>query len=314
VKGEVKTPGARLGSSLWAKRVVNTRSAGQASELDALLRERGVFPLSYPCIDIVPPSDPAGLDRALEDLSEGRFDWLVFTSANAVRAVADAYSRRTDRRRRSDSLLEMTSGALVRPAVGPDGTRILVAAVGPGTARAVRLGLALEVDLEPGVYEAETLAGELLSRRPERVLLPLSEQARDVLPQALKTVGVDVATVAAYRTVTGTGGVDLPRLLRHGEVDAVMFTSPSTVDNLAVRLEKEKGEWSDLKGVCIACIGPVTSRATAEKGLPVQVQPEEHTLRGMVEALETFFREASSEEGDARGSRAGGGRAGGGRR
>jgi uroporphyrinogen-III synthase len=289
VKGEVKTPGARLGSSLWAKRVVNTRSAGQASELDALLRERGALPLSYPCIDIVPPSDPAGLDRALEDLSEGRFDWLVFTSANAVRAVAEA---------------------LVRPAVGPDGTRILVAAVGPGTAHAVRLVLALEVDLEPGVYEAETLAEELLSRRPGRVLLPLSEQAQNVLPQALKTARVDVTTVAAYRTVTGTGGVDLPRLLRHGEVDAVMFTSPSTVDNLAVRLEREKGEWSDLEGVCIACIGPVTSRAAAERGLPVQVQPEEHTLRGMVEALETFFAEVSPEEGDARGSRAGGSRAG----
>lgn len=266
--------GSGAPSPLCAKRVVNTRSIDQASELDELLVGGGAIPLSYPCIEIVPPRDEAALDLAVRKLLDGHFDWLVFTSANAVRSVATACSQ--------------VSGSW-RGGVG-----IRVAAVGPGTARAVRARLGIDVDLQPRTQTAGALGEELLTRRPGPVLLPLSEQAADVLPGMLRAAGVEVTAVDAYRTVVATGGVDLPNLLRRGEVDAVTFTSPSTVDNLASRLEREGGEWSDLRGTCVACIGPTTVQAALRRGLCVQVRPEVHTLQGMVEALETFF--ASSSE------------------
>lgn len=111
----------------------------------------------------------------------------------------------------------------------------------------------------------------------------------------LEAGGACVTTVTAYRTVMGQGGVDLPTLLRRHEADAVLFTSPSTVDNLALRLAAEGGEWSSLQGVCIGCIGPVTAQAAEERGLRVHVRPDEHTLSGLVEALEDYFTGTGSE-------------------
>ncbi|MBN1628394.1 MAG: uroporphyrinogen-III synthase [Thermoleophilia bacterium] len=261
-------------SPLRAKRIVNTRSLDQAPELDDLLYGRGAIPLSYPCIEIAPPPDTTSLDLAVRGLLDGDFDWLVFTSANAVRSVADACAR--------------VSGAL------PGCTGTQVAAIGPGTARAVWVHLGLEVDAQPATYTAEAFGKELLARRLGRVLLPLSEQASHVLPRTLRAAGAQVSVVDAYRTIVGSGGVELADLLRRDQVDVVTFTSPSTVDNLAVRLEREGGEWADLKRRCVACIGPTTAEAAARRGLSVQVRPKEQTLHGLVEALETLFALASN--------------------
>lgn len=259
-------------------RVVNTRSPDQAAELDALLIERGAVPLSYPCIDMAPPLDSAPLARALDELSRGWFDWLVLTSANAVRAVGLAAR---------EAGLAPPRGGAAPWALDTGGA--LVAAVGPGTARAVRDLLGVAVALQPETYTAADLAKELVARKPGAVLLPLADRARDILPQALRAAGAAVRAVTAYRTVVGQGGVDLAELLRRGEVDAVLFTSPSTVDNLAVRLQQDGGEWSLLQGVCVGCIGPVTAQAAAGKGLQVRVQPEQHTLTALVDALDAYF-------------------------
>ena len=259
-------------------RVVNTRSPDQAAELDALLIERGAVPLSYPCIDMAPPLDSAPLARALDELSRGWFDWLVLTSANAVRAVAvaarEAGSRRWEAglRRGRSTRAGLLSPQLVR---------------GPRERSGICSGVA--VALQPETYTAADLAKELVARKPGAVLLPLADRARDILPQALRAAGAAVRAVTAYRTVVGQGGVDLAELLRRGEVDAVLFTSPSTVDNLAVRLQQDGGEWSLLQGVCVGCIGPVTAQAAAGKGLQVRVQPEQHTLTALVDALDAYF-------------------------
>lgn len=256
-------------SPLSGKRVVNPRSPDQAAELDNLLRERGAVPLPYPCIDIAPPLSPAALDEALARWVGGRFDWVVFTSVNAVRAIAGR--------------------AVAGGATALEGTSARIAAVGPGTAEAVRSLLHVSVALEPPVYTGDSLAEELVARGPVRVLLPLGDRARDILPRALVAGGAEVAVVTAYRTVLGEGGVDLPAMLGRHEVDAVLFTSPSTVDNLSVRLEKEHGDWSSLRAVCIGCIGPVTSQSARARGLEVQVQPSQHTLPALVGALESYF-------------------------
>jgi uroporphyrinogen-III synthase len=229
------------------KRVVNTRSAEQAAELDEILLGRGAIPLSYPCIAAAEPEDIPGLERAMTDLIAGHFDWVAFSSANAVRAVARAAK----------------SGRI------PTSTHIAVA--GPGTAREVRLLLGVEIDFQPARY---TALGDLVG---------------DELAKALLEAGAELSAVTAYRTVVGRGGVDLPALLRGGDIDAVLFTSPSTVDNLALRLEQEDGDLVHLARPCIGCIGPVTSRAAMGKGLHVQVQPVDHTLVALVDALELFF-------------------------
>lgn len=262
-------------SPLSGKLVVNTRSPRQAPELDELLAGRGAIPASYPCIDIAPPRDQAALERALGKLSSGAYDWLVFTSSNAVAAVAAAAA----------GVLGRGGSAALSSEIGQ--TRVAV--VGPGTAAAVRRLLGLSVDLEPRVHTAEALAEELVARQVRKALIPAAERARDVLSGTLAMNGAEAEVVTAYRTVLGQGGADLPELLRTGRVDAVIFTSPSTIENLALRLERENGDWSCLNATCIACIGPVTVQAATRRGLRVDVAPRDHSIGGLVEALETYF-------------------------
>ncbi len=256
-------------SSLEGVCVVNTRSPKQARELDALLKERLAHPLSYPCIDIAPAPDPAPLDQGLQRAATGTYDWLVFTSANSVEAV---------------------EARLTHLGIAPQDLDGCVAAVGPGTAAALADRLGITAELCPEEYLAEALAEALAARQAKKVLVPQAEKARETLVRVLVEKGVEVEAVAAYRTVLGSGGVDVPRLARDGRVDAVVFASPSAVDNMAVRFERENGDWDDLKRVAVACIGPVTSAAAERRGLEVHVSPKEHTMPGLIDSLERYYR------------------------
>ncbi len=269
----MNAPGKEQRSSLEGAWVVNTRSPKQARELDVLLEERLAHPLSYPCIDIAPALDPAPLDRALRQAADGAFGWLVLTSANAVEAVE---TRLKD--------LGIPPGQMARTCV---------AAVGPGTAAALADRLGIAADLCPEEYLAEALAEQLVARRAQRVLVPQAERARETLARILVANGVEVEAVTAYRTVLGSGGVDVPRLVRGGRVDAVVFASPSAVDNMAVRFDREKGDWDDLRKVCIACIGPVTSAAAERRGLEVHVLAPDHTILDLVDSLERYYRNST---------------------
>jgi uroporphyrinogen-III synthase len=256
--------------SLTDKRVVNTRAVHQAAELDALLRARGAEPVSYPCIDIAPPADPAPLDAAIGDAAAGRFDWLALTSANTALALA----------RRLETL-GYPPGALA-------GLR--VAAVGPATASAARDLLGIEVDAIPDDYQAEALADALQTPTGTRVFLPQSGIARPTLAEKLVAAGMVVSVVPAYQTVIGAGGASVPAMLEAGQIDGVTFTSPSTVTNFIRRLASQGGDTAHLENVCIACIGPSTAEAARASGLRVSVIPAEHTLDGLVAGLETFYQ------------------------
>jgi uroporphyrinogen-III synthase len=258
-------------SSLEGIRVVNTRSPKQAPALDALLEERGARSLSYPCIGIAPALDSTPLDGALARMSENAFDWLVFTSANAVEAVRDR-------------LDELRLGLGIMKAAR-------VAAVGPGTAAAVAGRLGVGAELCPEEYVAEALADSLVEQRAERVFLPQAEKAREALVRILEANGIQVEAVVAYRTVLGSGGADVPRLAGEGRLDAVAFASPSAVDNMAARFEQEHGRWDDLQRTTIACIGSITSAAAERQGLKVQVMAEDHTIPGLVDGLERYYQE-----------------------
>lgn len=266
----MKGHGEKQRLPLEGARVVNTRSPKQARELDLLLEERGAHPLPYPCIDIAPPLDLAPLDRALRQAAEGAYSWLVFTSANAVEAV-------------ESRLRDLAIPAEQIP-------RARVATVGPGTAKALMDRLGIAAELYPEEYLAEALASQLVARGAQRVLIPQAERAREALVRILGANGVEVEAVTAYRTVIGSGGVDVPGLLRSGRVDAVVFASPSAVDNMAARFDRESGDWEDLSRVCVACIGPVTSAAAGRRGLEVQVVAGDHTVIGLVDGLERYYQ------------------------
>ncbi len=250
--------------SLAGKRVVNTRAAHQAAALDSLLRARGAVPLDYPCIALLPPVNSDALDQALQ----ADFDLLVLTSANAVLILAERAS-----------------------ALGLSLADAPAAAVGAATAQTARELLGVEIRFVPVEYSAESLAESLTVTRGMRILLPQSEIAPPTLAESLRARGARVTAVPAYRTVRGGGGVELAPLLRAGQVDAISFTSPSTVRFLIERLDAE-GD-TDLGGVCVACIGSQTRRAAREHGLAVAVEPPVHSLDALVELLAAYFEQSS---------------------
>jgi uroporphyrinogen III methyltransferase/synthase len=167
-----------------------------------------------------------------------------------------------------------------------------VAAVGPGTAAALADRLRIEAGLCPEEYLAEALAEQLVARGARRVLVPQAERARETLGRVLLSNGIEVEAVTAYRTVLGSGGADVPHLLRDGRVDAVVFASPSAVDNMAARFDRESGDWYDLRKVCIACVGPVTSAAAERRGLEVHVVARDHTIADLVDGVELYYRDS----------------------
>jgi uroporphyrinogen-III synthase len=253
---------------LLDRRIVNTRAAHQAAALDEILRAHGAVPLDYPCIEIAPPADHAPLDGSLRDLAAGRYAWLVLTSVNTVIAV----SRRLD-------VLGMRLG----------GRAFQTAAIGPATRDAAREHLGLETRVVPEKFVAESL-GEALPVQPgERVLLPESEIARPVLAGILRERGAEVTVVTAYRTSRGSGGDNVPGLIAQGMIDAVTFTSSSTVTNFLERIGREGGPVARALEVCAACIGPVTADIARQSGFTSVVVAEEYTLSGMTEALEDHF-------------------------
>jgi uroporphyrinogen-III synthase len=308
---------AGMQSALQGKRIVLTRAAHQLDDLEELLRGRGAVPLPYPCIAIAPPEDPAALDAALADLLAGAFDWLVLTSQNAVLVLADRLKPeppvppnfggpggRLPVEPPVPPNFGGPGGRLpVEPPVppnfgGPGGQgagwnegRFAVAAIGAATAEAAGRLLGLSVQLVPDEFVAEALAEALAGRLSVggRVLICQADIGRPVLAEALRARGIAVTSVVAYRTVIGRGGVDLPALLADRQVDAITFTSPSTVRNLFARLAAEGGDPDHLADVCVACLGPVTADAARRHGLSVHVLPEQHTIPALVEALEAYF-------------------------
>lgn len=254
---------------LAGRRVVNTRAPHQAAAFDVLLQAQGAEPVSYPCIDIAPPEDTAGLDSAIQAAAQGAFGWLVLTSTNTVLMLA----------RRIEAL------GLPAEALGS----VRVATVGPSTAEAAEAQLGVAVDLMPDEYVAEALAEAIKDTAAGSVFLPQSAIARSTLRDELTAAGLDVTAIDAYRTVIGTGGADVPAMLKAGQIDAVTFTSSSTAKNFVKRLREAGGSMNDLDGVSVLCIGPITGETAAGLGMTETVIPADYTLDGMIEALVAHF-------------------------
>jgi uroporphyrinogen-III synthase len=259
---------AGLGDSLplAERRVLITRAPHQASELADRLSALGAIPVLIPTIEIGPPASFEALDAAVAALAS--FDLVAFTSTNAVRAFQER------------------AAAM---GIAPLAKRIAV--VGPATASAVET-LGLRVDVMPSVFTGEALGQALLPEvRGERVLLVLAEYAPGILESVLKGGGAAVTVAAAYKNrIPGTSLSAVKSLFaeRAGYPDAVTFTSASTAKNLAALLEAGGLTLPDT--VMRASIGPITSRALVELGLPPHIEASEPTIPALVEAVAWHLR------------------------
>ncbi len=264
---------------LFGLRVVVTRARHQAEALSTLLAWEGAEPWVLPVIEVETLPCPEGLGEAFQRLKEGGYSWTVFTSANAVNVF---FHHLADR------------GLDARALAG-----VKVAAVGPGTSQALA-SKGIKADLIPPVFTVEGLARALVaSLRPgEFVLWPSAQEANPFLAQALSEVGAQVDRIVIYKVrVPENIPPELLEVLRRGEVDAVTFTSGSTVRHLAQLLGPDVHV---LEKVVIACIGPATARAVLEViGRKPQVIASQHTVAGLVEALKAYW--TSTRGGDDHG-------------
>ena len=255
---------------LWGRRVLVTRTRTQAGALSRLLDERGADAIELPTIETRPMDDYGVLDDALADLQDR--EWVVFTSTNAVGAVFDRLRA-----------LGLDSRALY-------GTR--VAAIGPTTASDLEQR-GIKPDFVPDRAVSEALAEGLIDQgvQGRRVLLPRADAGREVLARSLREAGAAVDDVPVYRTVAPSGLDDRLDDILDGGIDAATFTSSSTVRNLVRLLD---GGLDRLSGVLVACIGPVTAATAREMGLEVGLVAREHTIPGLVDALEQHFAREES--------------------
>jgi len=257
-------------SALSGKRVLVTRAREQAAGLCAELASRGAVPVFFPMIRVEPAGDPELLKAALRDLDDYR--WVLFTSANAAEAFARA------------------AAAEGRPPAGPR-----IGAVGPGTADALSLH-GLEVDCVPEEHTAAALAEAVCRRDPDgiagaRILLPRAEAGREEAAALLRGRGARVDEIVLYRTVASEiSGQEVARLAPG--VDAILFTSGSTVRAWCDHARRFPSLTDAARGAAIACIGPSTREIAADRGFVVAVTPAEHTTRGLVAALESYFAAA----------------------
>ncbi len=253
---------------LFGKRILVTRSRAQASRLTAGLEDLGADCLEAPAIRIQPPADNyAALDKAIGSLAD--FDWIIYTSANGVEHF---FSRLSEAGLDSRSLC---------------GKKIC--AIGSATAQALEKH-GIKADIVPKEYRAEGILSAMYGKLKEgdKVLLPRAAEARSILPEELKRQGADVVVATAYETVAGEAdGMALSEELANGSIDAVTFTSSSTVKNLLKLLGDNAPEL--LKNVKIAAIGPITAETCKQNGLQVTVQAQEYTIDGLIQAVKEAF-------------------------
>jgi uroporphyrinogen III methyltransferase/synthase len=257
---------------LFGRRVLVTRPRDQAVELVEKLESLGAEAVEAPMIRIAPPEDPGPLLAAAA--APDAFDWIVFTSANAVESFMTA----------------LLDGARdIRALKGP-----LLCTVGTGTAeRLARYGL--KVDLVPEEFRAEAVVDAIVTRgsvQGSRILLPRSNIGREVIGDRLRQLGATVVEVVAYHTELQDSqrpdDPDVYGMLLDGRLDAVTFTSASAVRNFVTVYGADQAV-DLLANTVVAAIGPVTADAARELGIHVHVQPEHYTVAALVEALAAHF-------------------------
>ncbi len=266
----------RTDAPLRGKRILLTRAVHQASELASRLRALEATPIECPAIAIVPPASYAPLDAALQRPSP--YDWIIFTSANGVRAVAERAA-------------QLSLGSASLPA-------LRLGAIGPATAQ-VLAALFRPADFVPGIYVAEAIVEQIGPVAGQEILLPRADIARAALAEGLRARGATVEDVTVYRTVPGAGVAEVAELLRVGRIDALLFTSSSTVRyflaGIAAAGLKRDALSASAHRPAVFCIGPITASTARAGGLPVDAVAREHTMSGLIAALNDWFQSHEHE-------------------
>lgn len=238
---------------LSGRTILVTRPREQAGELVRALERRGATAIEAPAIEIV-PARSAALTRSLGELADGRFAWITLTSARTIDVLAEH--------------------------LRPRDVRAKVAAIGDGTREAFRRWARREPDLVPKTFTTEGLA-RAFPRGAGPVLCARADVAPEGLEDALAAKGWTPTRVDAYKTrMPRSLPTEARGALREGRVDAVTFTSASTVRGFVRVLGAVKGAPK------VACIGPVTAREARAHGLTVHAVANPHTVEGLVEAVE----------------------------
>jgi uroporphyrinogen III methyltransferase/synthase len=246
-------------------RILVPKTKDSAQDLCDQLITFGAVPFEVPTMSVEPPRTPQQMERAVHGLVSGRYEWVVFTSLNAVRAIRERFQE---------------YGLDARSLSG-----IRVAAIGADTVDSL-IAMGVRPDLVP-VDEQTTAA--LLDEWPEfdeindpinRIFLPRADIATDTLVAGLTKLGWEVEDVTAFRTVRASPpAVETREAIKSGGFDAVVFTSSSTVRNLVGIAGKPH------PASIIACIGPATAKAAQEHGLRVDVLPEDASIEALTNAL-----------------------------
>lgn len=253
---------------LFGRRILVTRPREQAGEMSDLIESLGGEPIEAPFIRIVPPEDHSEMDAACAAI--GQFDWLVFSSANAVEAFMQ---------RLIASPLDLRALAKTR-----------LCAVGPATTeRLARYGL--KVDLTPAEYRAESVIAAFTqsgSVTGLSVLIPRADIGREIIGDELRRQGAHVTEVVAYRTVVvdpeREGEPDVYRMLLDKQLDVVTFASASSVRSFVRAFGKDQAA-DLLRPVDVAAIGPVTAEAAAQYGIHTTILPSQYTVPALVDAI-----------------------------
>jgi len=248
-------------------KVLITRPRTQADSFASALAAAGFEPVFFPVIEIRPFAENVALDRAIAKL--GCYDWIVFTSVNGVEAFFER--------------LPSPPAPLPGRERGAEGG-VRVAAIGPKTAHSL-VTRGVTPDFVPDEYVAEAILPGLGDLCGRWVLLPRAEIARKALPEAIVAAGGVAHEIAVYQTVPAEPDQEGLAALKSG-VDAVTFTSPSTVENFVVLVRRSGLNPLNLPGdPRIACIGPITQKAAQEAGFRNIVVAEEYTSEGIVKLL-----------------------------
>ena len=252
---------------LFGKRILITRARHQAGALSQLLSERGAKPIEVPAINIQALSDTRKLDQAIANLDQ--YQWVVFTSVNGVEAFFQRlYNLNLDTR-----------------ALG----NLRIGAIGPATAKTLK-EQGIIPDYIPNVYTSEDIVTGLSSWgiAGKRFLLPRADIADKKLTNGLTRLGAEVHEIVAYRTAPPTEEISKAReLLLSDEIDVITFTSSSTVSNLVAAFG---GDPTPINSSKVACIGPKTAETAIRVGLRVDIIAGEHTIPGLVAAIEDYFK------------------------
>jgi len=261
--------------ALYGWKVLVPRTKEQAGDMTDRLRSHGASSHEVPTISVEPPRSPAQMERSVKGLVDGRYQWLVFTSANSVRAIWEKFQE-----------FGLDSRAF---------SGVKIACVGDATAEKVR-SFGITPDLVPS---GEQSSDGMLEDFPpyddvldpvNRVLLPRADIATETLSAGLTERGWETDDVTAYRTVRAAPPpADTREMIKTGGFDAVCFTSSSTVRNLVGIAGKPHSR------TLVSCIGPKTAETAAEFGLRVDVRPDKPDIVMLVDALAAHVSKLRAE-------------------